>query len=164
MFETLFTVDGWRSIAFVFQILVWVLGVIAVLFQIIVFVAKANVDTLKAAPRTIDNPAALYPHMKVKSPPISIISFGNGEPEAYAAEIIAALRSTDFDVKPPMHVGFNQAASSGLTVVPNGQDASQLMKSLDQAKIKYTLGKNHHVPASARQFISDSIVLEVGAK
>ena len=149
MFENLFNVEGWRSIALVFQILVWVLGVIAVLFQIIVFVAKANIDTLKVDPRTIDHAPALYPHTKVQSPPISIITFGYGETESYTSEIISGLKAADFDVRAPMHVGFRPDAQSGVTVVPNGHDATQLMKSLDQADIKYTVGQQLHVPASA---------------
>lgn len=164
MIENLFTIDGWRSIALVSQILVWVLGVMAVLFQIIVFFAKTNIDTLNASPRHIKQASAHQPYTKIKSPPISVITFGYSEPEAYESEIITWLKDADFHVKTDMHVGFRPDAPSGLTVVPNGHDATQLLRSLDQANIKYTIGQYPHVPVSALQQVSDSIVLEIGAK
>lgn len=164
MLENLFPIEGWRAIALIFQILVWILGVAAVLFQIVVFVAKTNIDTLQEAPRIVTHAPALQPHSQVQMPPVTVITFGYGEPEKYTAEIIKGLRAASFDVRPPMHVGFRPDAPSGLTVVPNGHDATQLIKSLEQANIKYNIGQINHVPPSAWQTVSDSIVLEIGAK
>jgi hypothetical protein len=144
--------------------LVWILGVTAVLFQIIVFVAKANIDTLQAVPRSVDHAPALQPHAKLSSPPISVIAFGNSEPVAYASEIISGLTKAGFIVKPLMHVSSRPDAPSGLTVIMNGHDGTQLLLSLDQAGIKYATGQQLHVPLSAIQSVADSIVLEIGAK
>ena len=158
------SLEGWKSATLIFTVLGWTFGALTILSGIAVYVANTNIDALKAAPRAIEHPPALYPHMKVKSPPISIITFGYGEPESYTSEMISALNAADFEVRPPMHVGFRPGAPSGVTVVPNGHDAAQLMKSLDQADIKYTISQQLHVPASALQSVADLIVLEIGAK
>jgi hypothetical protein len=164
LFASLLSLDGWKTAAVIFTVLGWTFGALGILSAIAVYVAKANIETLKEAPRTVAHSPALQPHIQVPKPPISVIVFGYGEPEAYAAEIIKGLRDASFDVRPPMHVGFRPDAPSGLTVVANGHDAAQLMNSLEQAKIPYLVGKRHHIPASAVTMAADSIIIEIGVK
>jgi hypothetical protein len=163
MLESLLSLEGWKSAALIFTLLGWTFATLGILSGIAVYVAKTNIETLKEAPRTVTNAPALQPHNQITKP-ITVVTFGYGESEAYTAKIIEGLRGSGFIVRNPMRVGFRPGAPMGLTVVPNGHDASQLMKSLDQSKIPYSVGETHRVPARARQAAADSIVLEIGGK
>lgn len=163
MFQSIFSVDGWKSIAFAFTVLGWTFAALGTFSGIIVYVAKVNIEALKEAPRAVSNAAAMQPRRPSPTVPITVIAFGYGEPIVYADSIIDRLIKTGFIVR-KMTVGFRADAPTGLTVVPNGQNAVELMQSLDQAGLKYSIGRAHHIPGSAIQSASDSVVLEVGAK
>jgi hypothetical protein len=162
MFETAFSLDGWKSIALIFTVLGWTLGAFVIVSGIIVYIAKTNIEVLKESPRRVVDAPAMK-STEEPTIPITVIAFGYGEPSAYADAIIDGLRNAGFTVR-KMTVGFRSDAPTGLTVVSNGHNATALMKSLDQATLKYSIGETHHIPASATTSASDSIVLEVGAK
>jgi hypothetical protein len=163
MFETYLSMDGWKSAVLAFTILGWVCAGLSLVSGIIVYVAKANIEVLKEAPRAVEHAPALQPHTQAPTVPITVIAFGYGEPIAYAHGIIEGLTKAGFSVR-RMTVGFRPDAPTGVTVVPNGNDANELKASLDQAGIKYSIGQTHHIPGSAIQSAADSVVLEIGAK
>jgi hypothetical protein len=162
MFQSTFSVDVWKSIAFWFAVLVFTFAALGTISGIIVHVAKTNIEALKDAPRTVSNSPEMHP-LRLPTVPITVIAFGHGEPIDYADSIIDRLLKARFIVR-KMTVGFRTDAPTGLTVVPNGHDAVALMQALDQADLKYSIGQTHHIPGSAIQSASDSVVLEVGAK
>ena len=163
MFQSTFSVDGWKSIVFTFTILGWTFAALVTISAIIVHVAKTNIEALKDAPRMVSNSPAMQPLRTLPAVPITVISFGHGEPIDYADSIIDRLIKAGFVVR-KMTVGVRADAPTGLTVVPNGHDAVSLIQSLDQAGLKYSVGQTHHIPGVAIQSASDSVVLEVGAK
>jgi hypothetical protein len=163
MFQSIFSVDVWKSIAFAFTVIGWTSAILVTLSAIIVYVSKTNIEALKEAPRTVYNAPTMQPRRSLQTVPITVIAFGYGEPIDYADSIIDRLTKAGFVVR-KMRVGFRTDAPSGLTVVPNGHDAVALMQSLNQAGLKYSVGQTHHIPLLAAESASDSVVLEVGAK
>jgi hypothetical protein len=166
-----FSSEIWKTIAFSFSIVGWTCGALVIVSAIIVYVAKANVEIVQKAPRSLTSKQTVEISTttqagKVQNEKISvlIISIGGPESEAYANQIQKALNTNAHIAR--FSIGTWADAPRGLSVLPNGHDPEPLLKQLANAGLKANVSKLEilPVPASVQAQFSGFVALLVGPK
>ena len=164
-----FSIEGWEHIAFVAQILAWLLGATALILAIIIYFAKSNVSLLREeqnGPRAVTVEQNTVVKEQLKKAPLSVLVVKLADLEAaqYAEQIIATLASGGATIR-IAEIGQMMPVPYGLLISKDGADPSGLLAALRAAGLKAEMTDTPApIPLSIKGQFAGFVTLIVGRK